>query len=822
MKKPSFWNELEPQQRGLLTGIILVAIVVLCIAGTKISRLTQTRTIQGDSLFVVVTGATEKATRAIEATNLITELAQFPAWTNSITGIAGAGGGLQSSNVSTNTLIYDTLLRTRAPEPGFEVWDNFDREVAMGSGLAGVTSSGHQWRPAGDTNAMVISGGKFYIGAATNSAIYLSVTNIQDAVPLGKAWSKIGGKFSFVNQGGGVGSADSLTVILSDTTLENGLSGNYLHVVIQRTQITVQRNLGTTILQEAVSLDPSASPTKVFDFDLTIVSNNVFVTCGPNKFVAYASDLNTYAIKPVVTWECFGSTTNQFVGAWHSAYAGYADASTLADDGRNGVLGTNGYRFPLYNHLTANRVLMADAGKRLTNVVSSDPSNEYVKADGTTGVPAAGITTNGNQFLGVPLAIKDSATVTNLQLVGNTIAGTGQSITSHQFTNNGVGVFEHSMQINGRIIPNIQKLVSASIPIGNSSGPNYSIATNDSVVFTHSGSALHGQGFSLIVSNTAATNLPIGFPAAYSLQYRSNVTSWTVAASNYVILPFIRTTNEVGGGIWLLGSVSELEADLEVASAGGNGFLTKLTNAPGTVVTLSNSYIPQAASMVLSNLAGTSQYFTNGQASSMVLSNLVGTAARNVTNVVSLSTSNATSNPLTNSYTAGVLTLYGIEQGTNAVIYNNGSNLVINAQPAGGGLATNANQFGASTTLSLKDGVRITNSVHIGDSITVLTYDATGTNMYIDGQTVGNHAYAPMSTNTLFILTNMVAGHSLFLEAVQTNGGGFNWYFQTNIVSFSEQPFLPANTNLGHANLISFKTAAGGTKVYGWQSTGFP
>lgn len=74
-----------------------------------------------------------------------------------------------------------------------------------------------------------------------------------------------------------------------------------------------------------------------------------------------------------------------------------------------------------------------------------------------------------------------------------------------------------------------------------------------------------------------------------------------------------------------------------------------------------------------------------------VLTNLIGTVTRNVTNVVSLSTSNATSKPLTNSYTAGVLTLPGIEAGTNVIIYANGSNYVINSAVGAGSFSVSGN-----------------------------------------------------------------------------------------------------------------------------------
>ena len=130
-------------------------------------------------------------------------------------------------------------------------------------------------------------------------------------------------------------------------------------------------------------------------------------------------------------------------------------------------------------------------------------------------------------------------------------------------------------------------------------------------------------------------------------------------------------------------------------------------------------------------------------------------------------------------------------------------------------------------SVTFTNGVKLTNAVMIGDSVRVLTYDATGTNAVIDCS-LGNHFYLAMSKDTLFKFTNGIPGHWIFLETKQVNGGGHNWFFETNAglrtlqVSISEQPYLPANTNLGMANNVSFKTSASGRKLYGWQSTGFP
>lgn len=96
-----------------------------------------------------------------------------------------------------------------------------------------------------------------------------------------------------------------------------------------------------------------------------------------------------------------------------------------------------------------------------------------------------------------------------------------------------------------------------------------------------------------------------------------------------------------------------------------------------------------------------------------VLTNIIGTVAGNVTNVVSLSTSNATSKPLTNSYADGVVTVFGLEAGANVTITPNGSNLVIAASASGGGgagsLAVNDNQFVTNALLNFKAGALTTN-----------------------------------------------------------------------------------------------------------------
>jgi hypothetical protein len=118
------------------------------------------------------------------------------------------------------------------------------------------------------------------------------------------------------------------------------------------------------------------------------------------------------------------------------------------------------------------------------------------------------------------------------------------------------------------------------------------------------------------------------------------------------------------------------------------------------------------------------------QGGSAVLSNLVGTVAGNVTNFISLSTTNATSKPLTNSYTAGVLTMFGIEQGSGHAITMNASNIV------------SANDW--AQTASTTNIVGVSNWVNsVSNYVTAATNSASVTNWITQRQ--------PAST----ILTNL-------------------------------------------------------------------
>ena len=259
-----------------------------------------------------------------------------------------------------------------------------------------------------------------------------------------------------------------------------------------------------------------------------------------------------------------------------------------------------------------------------------------------------GLTTNANQFLGVPLSIKAGAFQTNMNFWS-----TG--------TNHG------DLYLDGNLLPiadDTYTLGSASLAWGNL--------------------AVRSSGVKFFETGGGANNVGIQAAAAMGANYS-------------LVLP------DVSG------------ADGTVMTNNGAGALGWW----------------DATSVIAQKQFG-----------SAVLTNLVATVANNVTNVVSLSTTNATSKPLTNSYSSGVLTLFGLEQGANITLTPNGSNIVIASTASGSGLSTNANQFAANTTLNIKSGALLTNILFYPSNVTgpSAIFNATvgiGTNLWESRNTNG-------------------------------------------------------------------------------------
>ena len=151
----------------------------------------------------------------------------------------------------------------------------------------------------------------------------------------------------------------------------------------------------------------------------------------------------------------------------------------------------------------------------------------------------------------------------------------------------------------------------------------------------------------------------------------------------------------------------------------------------------------------------------------------LNTAISNITagssQATNYTTTNATKFGLFDQNVGGVLRFFGIEQGTNVVLYRNGSNVVFNANPGSGGsgsVTTNANQFGASTDLTLKDGVSLTNQIVNLRSNSLPSVAGGG---YLTNR--ANHYF--VETNASHILSNIIAATSSG-DVVELGAGVFN------------------------------------------------
>lgn len=211
----------------------------------------------------------------------------------------------------------------------------------------------------------------------------------------------------------------------------------------------------------------------------------------------------------------------------------------------------------------------------------------------------------------------------------------------------------------------------------------------------------------VLTNNVGGTNVMVAIdPAVVASQVNLNAASnflYSIAGeTNWVADAFGTNATRFG---WYY--VKEGPTNfLKTFSAGfGMAFTNQTTNV---VFAVDNAVI---ASQVNLNAASNTLAAATAlkQTGSQVLSNLVGTVAFNVTNVVSLSTSNALSKPITNLYAAGTLTLRGIEAGANVTITANPSNYVIAASGGGGGsgslaIQTNRVNVGTDTNLNFITG----------------------------------------------------------------------------------------------------------------------
>jgi len=363
-----------------------------------------------------------------------------------------------------------------------------------------------------------------------------------------------------------------------------------------------------------------------------------------------------------------------------------------------------------------------------------------------------GLTTNANQFLGVPLSIKDGAFLTNINVQSSLEVSNGWIYASGPVTN--------GTQLN---LPHLTVSRSAVI---NAQGD----VTNSSA----------DSNWSLYPTNVWNDR-----------QFGSqNLTNWsnipTGAMANVVATDYL--TN------WA-NAISNLTQTKQFGSANLTNWSNIPTGAMANVV--STTFLTNWANAI-SNLAETKQL------GSAVLTNLVGTVANNVTNVVSLSTTNATSKPLTNSYTAGVLTIFGVEQGSGQAITMNASNVVI------------ANDW--TQTASTTNVVGVSNWVNSVSNLvqTKQNGSAVLTNLV---STVANNVTNVVSLSTTNAtskpLTNAYANGVLTLFGIE-QGSGLAVTMSSNIVVANDWAQTASTTNVvGVSNWVNSVSNLAQTKQFG-------
>jgi len=211
------------------------------------------------------------------------------------------------------------------------------------------------------------------------------------------------------------------------------------------------------------------------------------------------------------------------------------------------------------------------------------------------------------------------------------------------------------------------------------------------------------------------------------------------------------------------------------------------------------------------------------QPAHVILTNLEGTVANNVTNVVSLSTSNAISKPLTNSYLNGVVKFYGLEEGANISITPNGSNYVI--ATSGGVGEANVNGEVSLTNASMigwiYDKVGITNRLRSSSVNYGMTIDNQGTNVEyaVDGSTIPDrselNSYTTGCSNLSYAIGVACSNLSYAIGLAATNNtiSATNSASVTNWINFRQVASAELSNIVGLASTLFTNVPAGGTNI---------
>lgn len=553
---------------------------------------------------------------------------------------------------------------------------------------------------------------------------------------------------------------------------------------------------------------------------------------------------------PTARWREFWISADAYIGG-HVEATQYIVTNQPGLDRNILMYNTNGQGYiaisaPTNTWLPTNRFFMFITNPivgQVLKILSVNYNNGVASIiltnDSDTG--GSGLTTNANQFLGVPLSIAKGAVFTNITIhqddftpsrsltvtndIGSSIdmvvmlttnaaglrvtsngavvikgnIGTTTNVFEVRSTNNAKEVLSVTHSNSVRIVGPVQSGFGATLEIKSETG------SSQNNIELYAGDVFSGRWRS-----DSAGNQIISAGGSGAFFFNTDSGSGTVnyqlagAGSIWALIPS-STVAAWHGGTLRRGQITNVwevfvRSNISWIEVGGTDVVSLQSTNGMSSYTMFLPITNGLAGQVLYNVGGGELSWkdvsgdaggTNArQFGTLILTNLSGTGA--VTNIVSLSTTNATSKPITNHFENGILTIYGLEAGANITLSDNGSNIVITGSASGGGLTTNANQFGASVELTIKSGALLTNTLFFPSNLTAPAIIATATTAQVTNLTEfrSTNGFIPISISSN--ANAIVYGRLDMSNAVA---------FRTNNIDF-RLPVYQAFTNALQTNLV--------------------
>lgn len=734
------------KRKAIWSAVLIGTIAVLCVAGTKISRLTQTTSFQGNSLFLVVTGSQANgtlATRAIEATNMLSQLTNFPGWPP-----GGGSGSATNVDVRTNANQFGPAAQTLTIKNGVQLTN------ANVNGLL-TRTNGSTYTYIGDNGVFGDNGGIFQVG--NFGSPYIQFDTSLDTIyspethkpQLGLSTHPYGPTFA-------TNFTATRTVRLQGLTSGRALGLN-------------SNNDATNLTATTTEVDYLSGVSSAIQTQLGNGTNNATAVAG--RLTNYVADIATIVPADVAIFEDFERTNSTIGGltgkypkkGWQPFYiSGVNSNNMVVSNGmwfipKDLAVGQNASYLTVSNTSSSASEMWNTAWMKIRQTNDTAYGGNFSDVVALVWEPDHNIDgldihiyeSTGNivgQVGGTNFLVEAcNGNVTGAEIVfgatiiSNTVFvqwGSKTYIGTHPAIN---AEFYTTKTLTWELVgagTNQFRFAVTEVGAGYASPAMHQLAGRSMTIGTNGTMSQITSGLNVSDTNIVRTALRLPYIATNTLQFidgNSNVVGLTVGANLSVSGGALAASGGAAStNITTLASGSLTVGTVIASNLVRVGQIDVLTNANLNAVQVTNT-LTVGTTNVVTALAGK-------QAADMVLSNLVGTAARNVTNVVSLSTSNATSKPLSNSYTAGVLTLFGLEQGNNITITPNGSNYVLASTASGSSGGTNYPPVihnGTNTTIGV--GVRQHKTISTNASFGV-NWQGTALNGETDRLSVSNYS----------------------------------------------------------------------------------